>query len=153
MAETPVLDERDRAVINRLQHGFPICERPFEAAGLELGLDEAELLQRVERLLQVGVLSRFGPMYRIERAGGVTVLAAMQVPEAQVEQVAALLNSLPEVAHNYERSHHFNLWFVLATDSLERLDRVIDRIERATGLPVYAMPKLKEYFLDLRLPV
>lgn len=147
------LDGADRAILNRLQHGFPICERPFARAALELGLEEGELLQRLGRLLESGVLTRFGPMFQIERAGGAVVLAAMQVPDADLEGVVAILNALPEVAHNYLRSHRFNLWFVLATASLESMERVIDCIEETTGHPVYAMPKLKEYFLDLRLPV
>jgi DNA-binding Lrp family transcriptional regulator len=148
-----VLDDADRAIVNRLQDGFPICERPFEAAARELGLEGNELLERLERLLQAGVLTRFGPMYRIERAGGAVVLAAMQIPETDLERVVAVLNATPEVAHNYLRNHRFNLWFVLATASLEQMDQAIGRIEQVTGQPVYAMPKLKEYFLDLRLPV
>jgi siroheme decarboxylase len=146
-------DARDRAIVNRLQHGFPICERPFAQAALELGLAESELLQRLGRLLESGVLTRFGPMFQIERAGGSVVLAAMQVPHPDLERVVTILNALPEVAHNYLREHRFNLWFVVATASLERMDRVIDGIEAATGYPVHAMPKLKEYFLDLRLPL
>jgi DNA-binding Lrp family transcriptional regulator len=148
-----VLDHADRAIVNRLQHGFPICERPFAEAARDLGLQESELLKRLDRLLQTGVLSRFGPMYQIERAGGAVVLAAMQVPTMDLDRVVAVLNAMPEVAHNYLRSHRFNLWFVLATASQAQVDRVIDRIEEVTGHPVYAMPKLKEYFLDLRLPV
>lgn len=150
MAEV-AFDQRDRAIVNRLQHGFPICERPFAQAALELGLEEGELLRRVGRLLECGVLTRFGPMFQIERAGGAVVLAAMQVPQADLERVVAMLNALPEVAHNYLREHRFNLWFVLATASLKRMDQVIDGIEAASGYPVHAMPKLKEYFLDLRL--
>jgi DNA-binding Lrp family transcriptional regulator len=148
-----VLDDADRAIVNRLQDGFPICERPFETAAAALGLEEGELLKRVDRLLQTGVLTRFGPMYRIERAGGAVVLAAMQVPAMDLDRVVAVLDDMPEVAHNYLRSHRFNLWFVLATASLEQMDQAIGRIEQVTGQPVYAMPKLKEYFLDLRLPV
>lgn len=146
-------DQRDRTIVNRLQHGFPVCERPFAQAALELGLEEGELLQRLGRLLESGVLTRFGPMFQIERAGGAVVLAAMQVPDAELERVVTILNAHPEVAHNYLREHRFNLWFVLATASLEHMDRVIDGIEAATGHPVHAMPKLKEYFLDLRLPL
>jgi siroheme decarboxylase len=150
MAEA-AFDQRDRAIVNRLQHGFPICERPFAQAAFELGLEEGELLRRVGHLLESGVLTRFGPMFQIERAGGAVVLAAMQVPGTDLARVVEILNALPEVAHNYLREHRFNLWFVLATASLERMDRIINRIEEGTGYPVLAMPKLKEYFLDLRL--
>lgn len=147
------LDARDRAILNRLQDGMPVCERPFKAVGEELGLDEDELLARLRRLLHDGVLTRFGPLYQVERAGGVFVLAAMQVQPADVERVASIVNGFDEVAHNYLREHRFNLWFVVAAASQAQALGAIACIEAKTGHPVYAMPKLKEYFLDLRLPV
>ena len=147
------LDSRERAIVNRLQEGFPISERPFAQTALDLGLEENELLERLGRLLGRGVLTRFGPMFRIEQAGGAVVLAAMQVPDADLERVIAILNAIPEVAHNYLREHRLNVWFVLATASPEQLDEVMASIEAATGHAVRAMPKLNEYCLDLRLPV
>lgn len=145
------LDPYDCAIVNQLQAGFPICERPFAQTALDLGLEEDELLERLGGLLERGVLTRFGPMFRIEQAGGAVVLAAMQVPDADLERVITILNALPEVAHNYLREHRLNLWFVLAAASREQLDNVIASIEAATGHAVRAMPKLKEYCLDLRL--
>lgn len=148
-----LLDQCDRAILNRMQSGIPICDRPFAALAGELGIDEQALLARLQRLLDEGALTRFGPLYRIERAGGAFVLAAMRVPHGDVERVAAIVNARPEVAHNYLREHPFNLWFVVATSTPGHADRVITKIEIDTGYPVYAMPKLKEYFLDLRLAV
>ena len=147
------LDPRDRMIVNRLQDGVPICERPFEAAALWLGIDERELLSRLERLQDKGVLTRFGPLYQIECAGGTFLLAAMRVPPQDVDRVADLISAQPEVAHNYLRSHRFNLWLVIATAAPDEAQRVVAKIEAETGYPVHAMPKLKEYFLDLRLPV
>jgi DNA-binding Lrp family transcriptional regulator len=147
------LDAIDRTIINRLQSGFPVCERPYAEAAEALGIDEADLIARLQRLLDANVLTRFGPLYQIERAGGAVVLAAMQVAPEELERVAAIVNSRPEVAHNYLREHRFNLWFVLAAQSLDRVDRAQSWIETQTGYPVYAMPKLREYFLELRLPV
>jgi len=147
------LDAVDRRIINTLQEGLPICERPYEVAGRVLGLAEAELISRLRRLLERGVLSRFGPMYRIEQGGGAVTLAAMAVTEQEVDRVAALLNAQPEVAHNYARAHDFNLWFVLATASPVELVEVVGRLEQLTGHPVILMPKEREYFLDLRLEV
>ena len=152
MAER-VLDEVDRAIINRLQRGFAVCERPYLEAAGELGIAEDDLIERLRRLLDDGVLTRFGPLYQIERAGGAFVLAAMQVPARDLERVIALVNALPEVAHNYLREHRFNLWFVLAAVSQAQIDQAALRIESETGYPVYLMPKLREYFLDLHLPV
>lgn len=147
------LDEVDRAIVNRLQRGFPVCERPFLAAAGELGISETALIERLQCLLDDGVLTRFGPLYQIERAGGAFVLAAMQVPQPDLERVVVAVNALPEVAHNYLREHRFNMWFVLAAASHAQIDQVVSRIEDETGYPVYAMPKLREYFLDLHLPV
>ena len=104
-------------------------------------------------LLEQGVLSRFGPLYHAERLGGALTLAALRVPEAEFERVAAVVNGFPEVAHNYARDHALNMWFVVATERPERKDAVIRAIEAATGLPVHDMPKLAEYFVGLRLEV
>ena len=147
------LDRIDRDIINRLQQGFPLCDRPYQAAAETLGISEAELLDRLSRLLAEGVLSRFGPLFQIERAGGAFLLAAMCVPPADLERVIDIVNRLPAVAHNYLREHRFNLWFVLAGETPAHIDEAIAAIERDTGHRVYAMPKLKEYFLDLRLAV
>jgi DNA-binding Lrp family transcriptional regulator len=146
-----VLDGVDRAIINRLQNGFPLSERPYLEAAQALGIGEEELIERLSRLLAENVLTRFGPLYQIERAGGAFILAAMRVSPADVERVVEVVNAQPEVAHNYQRDHDFNLWFVLGASSLGQIDHVISEIEERTGYPVYAMPKLKEYFLDLRL--
>ncbi len=152
MSDLPRLDDRDRAVIDRLQEGLPLCERPFAAVGDELGLTEAEVIERVERLRAAGVLSRFGPMFNAEAMGGGLTLAAMAVPEADFQRIAAIVNDFPEVAHNYRREHALNMWFVVAADSPARIAAVLDGIRERTGLPVHNMPKLREFHLDLRLP-
>jgi DNA-binding Lrp family transcriptional regulator len=143
-------DALDREIINELQGGFPICERPYADVAARLGTDEAELMRRIDALLANGTLSRFGPMYHAERLGGGLTLAAMQVPVADFERVAALVNAHPEVAHNYAREHAFNMWFVLATETPGRIDEVLASIGRETGLPVYNMPKLEEFYVGLR---
>ncbi len=145
------MDAIDRDIINTLQSGFPICERPYAEAAAALGIEEAELLQRLKQLLADNKLSRFGPMYQAEKLGGAFSLAAMQVPEEEYDNVAQVVNSYPEVAHNYQREHAFNMWFVLATETPQRVDEVNADIARRTGLPVFNMPKLKEYYVGLRL--
>jgi DNA-binding Lrp family transcriptional regulator len=147
------MDELDRRIINTLQGGFPVCERPFAAAALALETSEDELIARVDRLLREGTLTRFGPLFQIERMGGTFTLAAMAVPEERFDAVAAVVNALPEVAHNYRREHAFNMWFVLATRTPQDIAATIARIEAATGLQVYAFPKEREYFVEMKLPV
>jgi len=143
----------DRAIVNRLQGGFPLSPRPYAEAARALGMPEEELIGRLDALLRDGVLSRFGPMYNAERMGGALSLCAMAVPAEQFEGVAAEVNAFPEVAHNYARDHRLNLWFVLATETPERLQEVLGAIEDKTGFDVYSMPKREEFFVGLRLEV
>lgn len=147
------MDKQDKAIINVLQDDFPICDAPYQEVAERLGIGVDELLQRLESLLQTGVLSRFGPMFHAEKMGGGLTLAAMQVPEQRFDEVAEMVNAFPEVAHNYARQHRFNMWFVLATESPEQIQRILQEISEKTGLKVYDMPKKKEYFVGLRFPV
>ena len=145
------LDATDRRLIDRLHGELPLTERPFADVGHELGLSEDEVLERLRRMLADGTLTRFGPLFQIERAGGQFVLAAIEVPTADFERFAALVNSLPEVAHNYRREHRLNMWFVVAAESQAAADAALARIAQVTGLQVFAFPKEREYFVGLRL--
>ncbi|HEB57261.1 MAG TPA: Lrp/AsnC family transcriptional regulator [Gammaproteobacteria bacterium] len=147
------LDELDRKIINQLQTGFPVCDEPYAEAAAALGTTEASLLARLQYLLEQRVLTRFGPLYRADRLGGAFSLAAMKVADDEFDRVADIVNRFPEVAHNYRREHAFNMWFVLATESEQRIAEVNREIEQASGLPVYNMPKLNEYFIHLELKV
>jgi len=144
------MDPLDRAILNALQGGFPLCERPYAEVAERLGTTETVLLERIDAMLADGRLTRFGPMYHAERLGGALTLAAMQVPEAEFERVAAQVNAHPEVAHNYARDHAFNMWFVLATETPERIGEVLAAIGQETGYPVYDMPKQEEFYVGLR---
>jgi DNA-binding Lrp family transcriptional regulator len=145
------MDELDRLLLNRLQEGIDVVERPFAGIGSELGIPEAEVCGRLQRLLDEGVLTRFGPMIDAEALGGAFTLAAMSVPPHEFERVAAAVNAHPEVAHNYRREHRFNMWFVVATERPEGIGRVLDDIERETGYHPLNLPKRREYYLRLNL--
>lgn len=150
-APMPVLDDVDRRVINALQGGFPICEHPYAVAARHLGLTEAELLARLQRLLDERVLTRFGPLYNADRLGGANVLAAMSVPNADFDRIAQFINQQPEIAHNYRREHRLNMWFVGAAETPEKVEAAFRYIEDITGYPVHRFPKEQEYFVELRL--
>ena len=147
------LDEADRAIINALQGGFPVCDNPYAQVATDLGLEEQDVIKRIEKLLADGVLSRFGPLYQAEQMGGELTLAAIAVPETRFDDVTDLVNAHDEVAHNYERDDDLNMWFVVATDQPGRIAEVIADIENETGLSVHNMPKLEEFFVGLRFEV
>ena len=147
------MDTLDKKIINHLQKGFPISDTPYADMAEVLGCDESTLLQRLETLLDEKHLTRFGPMYHAERMGGAFSLVAMRVDAVDFERVTELVNSFTEVAHNYQRDHDFNMWFVLATETVERINEVNAEIEKLTGYRVYNMPKLEEFYVGLELEV
>jgi len=147
------MDSLDKKIINQLQKGFPISDTPYAEVAEELGCNEATLLQRLERLLAEKRLTRFGPMYHAERMGGAFSLVAMKVNEEDFARVTEQVNSFAEVAHNYQREHDFNMWFVLATETTARIDEVNAEIEQLTGYRVYNMPKLEEFYVGLQFEI
>jgi DNA-binding Lrp family transcriptional regulator len=148
---TITIDDLDRRIINRLQDGIQLVERPFKAVANELGCDENQLIARIERLCAAGVLTRFGPFFDAEAMGGAFCLCAMAVPADRFGAVADIVNAHPEVAHNYERDHALNMWFVLATETLADIDRTAKTIESETGLDVLQFPKLEEFFIGFKV--
>jgi len=147
------MDSLDRLIINELQGGFPVCERPFEAVARALGTGESELMTRLRCMLDDGLLTRFGPLFNAERLGGALSLCALRVPPERFEAVAAQVNAFPQVAHNYQRDHDLNMWFVLAAGSVHELTQTIAAIERETGLKVFDFPKQEEFFVGLHFHV
>ena len=134
-----------------LHDALPLTERPFADIGAELGISEDAVIERLRHLLARGTLTRFGPLFQIERAGGLFVLAALEVPEADFARITALVNALPEVAHNYRREHRLNMWFVLACEKPDQIEQAAAQIEGETGLTVLRFPKLKEFFIGFRV--
>lgn len=145
------LDDIDRALINRLQDGIDISPHPFAPLAETFGLDEDDIIARIARLRDIGAATRFGPFIDADAMGGAFCLCAMHVPDDDFDRVMTLVNEHPEVAHNYERIHHLNMWFVLATDTPDGITETADRIEAETGLTVLRFPKLKEFFIGFRV--
>ena len=146
-----MLSPEDARLIDHLHGGFPLVDRPFAAVGKALGWSEERVIERLHQLLAQGVLTRFGPLFHIERAGGQFVLAAIEVPEERFDAVNLVVNSFAEVAHNYRRTHRLNMWFVVAAETPALAQQALQRIEETIGLKVYAFPKEEEYFVELRL--
>ena len=129
------LDTLDRRLLDDFQRDFPLQPRPFAALADRLGVTEGEVLERLLRLQAKGAISRIGAVLTPHRAGWST-LAAMSVPAEELEEVAELVSSYPEVNHNYEREHELNLWFVVTAPSRERVELVLQEIETRSGYPV-----------------
>ena len=155
MRRTPLpahaLDAIDRQIINRLQNGFQLVPHPFAEEGASFGLDENQLIDRITRLRTIGAITRFGPFMDAEAMGGAFCLCAMEVPQVLFGKVMTLVHAYEEVAHNYERDHQLNMWFVVACDRSEDIEKVVEQIEAETGLAVLRFPKLREFFIGFRV--
>jgi len=111
----------------------------------------SHLITRLERMRSDRTITRFGPFFDAEALGGAFCLCAMAVPEAKFETVVSQVNAHAEVAHNYERDHRLNMWFVLATETAPEIEGVAMSIERETGIRVLLFPKLREFFIGFRV--
>ncbi|RQG99039.1 siroheme decarboxylase subunit beta [Natrarchaeobius oligotrophus] len=153
------LTERDRAVVNAYQGGFPVVERPFEPAAAAMrdrgvDVDATSLLETIRRLDERGVLSRFGPLVNAQEIGGAASLVAMHAPDDRFDEIVETVNGYREVAHNYEREHpRLNVWFVVSVAKRDGVEEVLRRIERETGQETYNLPKLREFRVEAKFYV
>jgi DNA-binding Lrp family transcriptional regulator len=142
----------EKCLLNEYQRDFPLSPSPYADIARQLGVSEAEVLATLESLQARGFISRVGPVFTPRRAGTST-LAAMAVPDAELERVAALVSRYDEVNHNYQREHAYNLWFVVTAPDQERLQRVLADIGAETGLAVLDLPLEHAFFIDLGFPL
>jgi DNA-binding Lrp family transcriptional regulator len=145
MREFSRLEQR---LLNEFQQGLPLTSQPYADIARQLGVYETTVLETLQRLQTEGVVSRVGAVFRPNRIGAST-LAAMAVPAAMLDEIAEIVSSFVEVNHNYEREHHFNLWFVVVAADEQQLQDVLAEIETSCGYPLLDLPLLNEYFIDL----
>ncbi len=135
-------------LLNDYQQNFPLSPTPYRDIAEQLGVSEDEVLMAFQTLAEQQMISRIGPVIAPNSIGN-SALVAMAVPEADLPYVAEIVNSYPEVNHNYERENRFNLWFVLIADSEQHREAVIADIEAKTGYPAMLLPMLADYFINL----
>ena len=140
--------EIEKKLLNDYQQDFPLTSTPFADIAAQLGTDEQTVLECLRQMKSAEIVSRVGAVFRANRVG-VSTLAAIAVPKEKLEAVAGMVSSFDEVNHNYEREHLFNLWFVLNAVTHDELQKVVEKIEQKTGLPVMQLPMLNDFHIDL----
>jgi DNA-binding Lrp family transcriptional regulator len=145
---TPSFSPLEKRLLDDFQHDLPLSATPFADMARQLGVSENEVLDTVHKLQDSGVISRVGPVFTPNRIG-VSTLAAMSIPAEELECDARIVSAFPEVNHNYEREHEYNLWFVVTACSEEHLDIVLHEIEQHAEYPLMSLPMLEDYFIDL----
>ena len=146
------MDELDKTILNRIQTRFPLTPRPYEAIAQQVGTTEADVLARVGRLKEIGIIRRVGGNFVPGKVGFVSTLCAAQVPEEKLDLFARTVNRFPGVTHNYLRENEFNVWFTFIAPSMEMIRDNLEQIARQTGvlrilnLPATHVFKIKAKF-------
>jgi DNA-binding Lrp family transcriptional regulator len=146
------MDEIDKAILNRIQSDFPITSQPYQTIADELNLTENDILERVSRLKEMGIIRRIGGNFVPAKLGYVSTLCAARVPQDKIEHFADVVNRFPGVTHNYLRENSFNVWFTFIAASMEEIEQNIKDIEQETGitdilnLPATRVFKIKAQF-------
>jgi DNA-binding Lrp family transcriptional regulator len=151
---TVTLDEADKALLQTLQDDFPLTTRPWDALAERLGTTAEDVMGRIGRLKEEGVIRRIGPVLETDKVGlTARTLVLMKVPPERMDEVAEIVSGFDEVTHNYERDHEYNLWFTLITPSQERLKDALASIIDATGVSeegVLNLPVTERYKIGVR---
>jgi DNA-binding Lrp family transcriptional regulator len=143
-----MLTSLHKRLLNDFQRDFPLSPRPYQDIANALGVSEDDVLSALTELSDNNFISRIGPIIPPNHIG-VSTLVAMAVPEQQLQSVADKISAYPEVNHNYEREHTFNLWFVAIASNAAHLQAVIDAIEQETGYKTMSLPLVDDFFIDL----
>lgn len=146
--KTAQLTDLERRLLDAYQRGFPLTPTPFADIAEALAVQEADVLEAIERLQKQGVISRVGAIIK-PRTVGASTLAAIEVPADRLEEVATLVSEYRGVNHNYEREHQLNLWFVATAIDDAALATMLLDIENRTGLKVHRLPMIEDYHIDL----
>ncbi len=144
------LDDRDRELLAALQEGLPLTSRPFAVIADLLDWSEEEVLERLETLVGSGLVRKVGAVLDPKKLGAVSTLAAVDVPEDRVDEVADLINSYRGVTHNYLREGHPNIWFTMTEQDADILRSNLDEIERDVGADVLRMPATRMFKIGVK---
>jgi len=140
------LNKTDRLILKEIQRNFPITHRPFLALARRLKLREREVMERVKRLRDVGIIRRIGASFSARAVGFTSTLCAAKVPKEKIEEFVAVVNTYPEVTHNYERNGDYNIWFTLIGPSKRKISQILGEISRETGVKeILNLPALKTF--------
>lgn len=129
-----LMDDTDKAILNRIQSDFPITSRPYRAIGDDLDITESEVIRRLVRLKKTGIIRRIGGNFVPGKLGFVSTLCAARVPEEKIEHFAKVVNQFSGVTHNYQRNNLYNVWFTFIAPSREMINDNLASIARQTGV-------------------
>ncbi len=146
------LEPADRELLNAVQWDFPLVPRPYLALGERLGISEDEVMTRITRVKDLGVLRQLSAIFDTRALGYNSSLVAAQVADDHIDAAAEVINRHPGVSHNYKRNHPYNLWYTIAVPPGESIDQHLDVLHQSSGsLLTRKLPTLKLYKIGVKL--
>jgi len=148
------MDDLDRAILNVIQSHFPLVPRPYAEVARQVGSSETEVMERVRKLKERGIIRRIGGNVSSASVGYTSTLCAARVEPERLEEFVAAVNRRPGVTHNYQRGNdRFNVWFTLIAPSAEDLDAELDSLRDETGVDIVSLPAEKTFKIAVDFPV
>jgi len=146
------MDNIDKKLLDIVQGKFPLVAEPYGEIASLLEISEADVLSRLEKLKNDGIIRRIGAIFESKKLGYSSTLCAMRVPDQRVDEVAGIINEYVGVTHNYLREHHYNIWFTITARSQQELQKIMAEIREKSGiqdlidLPTIRMFKIRVHF-------
>jgi DNA-binding Lrp family transcriptional regulator len=149
---TESLDDLDRELLNAVQWDFPLVPRPYADLATRLGVSDAEVHARVDKVKASGILRQLSAIFDTRALGFSSALVAAKVDPDRIDGAAQEISAHPGVSHNYKRNHDYNLWYTLAVPPGEDFDAHLDVLHRASASSVTRkLPTLKLYKIGVKL--
>lgn len=143
------MDSIDKKILNVIQRNFPLVAEPFKAVAENVGIPEDEVLERIGKMKQAGIIRRIGAVFDSRRLGYVSTLCAARVPEEKLKAFVEVVNAYSGVTHNYRRNHDYNVWFTFIAPDQETLDKSLADIRAKTGVvDIISMPAVQTFKID-----
>lgn len=148
------MDGINKKILNILQNEFPLVPCPFQVVADRLGIREEDVLDRVKKLKDDGVIRRIGAVFDPRKLGYVSTLCAARVPAEKMALFTATVNASPYVTHNYRRNHDYNIWFTIIAPSEAAMQDFIAQVKNGTGIEdILNMRAVRTFKIDARFDI
>lgn len=144
------MDDIDRKLLNLVQEGLPLKEKPFCKIAEKISLEPKEVISRLKRLKKEGYIRRLGGVFNSEKLGYNSTLVAAEVVEDDFYGVAEYISSFPGVTHCYRRSSFLNLWFTLTVKNKKEKQDILLKIKEFSSVKtLLELPREKSFKLQV----
>lgn len=139
-----MIDEIDKKIINLIQGDLPLTPKPFAEMAERINIDEVQFIKRVNKLVEKGVIRRFGATLRHQEAGySSNAMVAWIVPDDKIEDIGEVMAGFREVTHCYQRrpqnDWQYNLFTMVHGDSKDECYEIARRMSKISGINEYTL--------------